>query len=72
MGVTHKDNLIVFLSKCPVRIDWKDLRRYIKVDIDKNQLILGGDPVIDVLVDTAIEGTRNAQPANLKRLNGLP
>lgn len=46
-------------SDYTVRIDWKDLRRGIKVDGDSNQVILGGDLIIDILVDAVIVGMQN-------------
>jgi hypothetical protein len=47
-------------NKYTVRIDWKNLRRGIKVDSDNNQVILGGELILDILVDAVIEGMRNA------------
>ena len=46
-------------AKCSIRVDWQELRKGIKVDGENNQVILGGELIIDVLVDAVIEGMRN-------------
>ena len=42
-----------------VRIDWHKIPRGIKVDEVNNQLIIGGELIIDLLTDAVIEGFRN-------------
>jgi len=41
-----------------VRIDWSEIPRGIKVDSDNNQVIIGGELVLDILADAVIEGLR--------------
>ena len=42
-----------------VRIDWHKIPRGIKVDSNNNQVILGGELIIDLLADAVMEGLRN-------------
>jgi hypothetical protein len=42
-----------------VRIDWYEISRGIKVDSENNQLILGGELIMDLLADAVLEGFRN-------------
>ena len=41
-----------------VQIDWEALPRGIKVDSDNNRLILGGELVLDILLDAVSNGLR--------------
>jgi hypothetical protein len=46
-------------------MDWREIPRGIKVDRDNNQVILGGELVLDILADAVVEGLREARQDGL-------
>jgi len=41
-----------------VQIDWSDLRQGLKVDRDNNRVILGGELILDILLDAVSNGLK--------------